>query len=187
MATLNIFFSCLEHLTLCPQELRGLHVQLKVITHHFIYGVHCLAQKRYTACNCTVIVQCNIYVHSHSLEKALVRSVCAYKMNCELAKKAGEKAGLDPLMLGLLRRKALLVRCYHIMSCIVPASIVTRALDDWECMSFWKLSNQGLVSQLELSDMLARYTSLCIFHSVCVHVHWGCQISTCTWMTYFRW
>ncbi|CAI8024839.1 Ubiquitin carboxyl-terminal hydrolase 25 [Geodia barretti] len=69
-------------------ELRGLHQQLKIITHHFIYGVHCLAQKK--------------------LESALVRSVYAYKLNWELTRRAGDRAGLKSLILGVLRRRALM-------------------------------------------------------------------------------
>lgn len=66
-------------------------------------------RKGNTCTHSTTVRDTHVHVYTYSLQKALVRSVCAYKMNCELAKKAGEKAGLDLLMLGLLRRKALLV------------------------------------------------------------------------------
>ena len=111
------------------QELRGIHILFKVITHHFIYGVHCLAQKRsiqhkHTRTTFqTVTTQPlsplpRINTLTHRLDKALVRSVCAYKKNCELAKKAGEKTGLEPLMLGLLRRTALQVQHTRKYVCI---------------------------------------------------------------------
>ena len=117
------------------QELRGLHTQLKIITHHFVYGVHCLTQKRsvfihkYTHTCAHPHTWTSTWTHSiynthftqpydnvfiHSYEKALVRSVCAYKLNHELTRQAGERAGLQPLILGTLRRRALLV-CDHLL------------------------------------------------------------------------
>ena len=43
------------------------------------------------------------------LESALVRSVYAYKLNLDLMRRAGDRAGLKSLVLGALRRRALLV------------------------------------------------------------------------------
>lgn len=44
-------------------------------------------------------------------------------MNHEVVKKIGERAGVDPLMLGLLRRKALQVSRHKAQALIGPASL----------------------------------------------------------------